>query len=504
MNIMNNKYVSLFLMPALSGILIALSFPNFNLSFLAWVGLVPLLFSTRKTDTKTSLMSGFITGFTANAVIMYWIYPMIKFNTDSHLQAAVCLATLSAYLAIYYGIWAALFLYGEKSGSLLRFSLFASVIWVVLEYLRTYFLTGFPWCLLGMSQWRFITLIQLCEFTGIYGISFILVLVNVMLARFIETKKLPSLIITVALVACIITGAYVIKLRNQVSSPPYITAAVLQGNIDQYKKWDGNYKDEILKKYSSLAREASKQHPDIIIWPETAVPGYLPSDPLLYSTISSIVRETGTYNLIGTPYNNSDNLVYNAVCLFGPEGELLAWHKKTHLVPFGEFVPFRKVFEPFFGVLNTLGDFSRGSDHSAFAVKSVRWGPTICSENFFGGIVRQVVNNGAEIIVNQTNDAWFFNTSAPKQHFIMNVFRAIENRRTVIVSGNTGISGVVNPSGVITQMTNTFTTEYFVTKVSPSKRITFYTHWGDVFAKLCVLTAFLFFMMMFIDFNFCS
>jgi apolipoprotein N-acyltransferase len=264
---------------------------------------------------------------------------------------------------------------------------------------------------------------------------------------------------------------------------------VVQPSIDQYKKWDQAYEQEIKDTYSDLLDTLSESNPDIIIWPETAVPGFLPANRELYGWVRSIAKKTGAYNLIGAPYNNGDNEFYNASILFGPEGEMLGVHKKTHLVPFGEYVPFRSELAPYFGILNTLGDFKWGKNYDAFAVKSIMWASTICSENFFCGTVRRFVLNGAEIIVNQTNDAWFLKTAAAQQHFIMNVFRAIENRRPIVVAGNTGISGVVSPAGDISQQTELFERTVFTAKVSPSRKITFYTKYGDIFSQLCILIA---------------
>ena len=515
----------------LSGILLFLSFPDTNLSYLAWVAFIPMLMAVEDTGLPGSFMLGFITGFTVNAGTLYWIYPMISFNTGSWFQALLCLVSISSYMALYYGVWAAALRLvmrssgddatidgrpettldsGKTTGSverfrwkrlwyhvyaskaqfpLLRFSLLAAALWVSLEYLRSYLLTGFPWLLLGMSQWQNTSLIQICEFTGVYGISFMIIYANVGFARFFKTKKLASFTVVIAGLACVITLSYVIKLRNDISAPPYMSVAVLQGNIDQYKKWDSAYQAEIMKTYSELAVEASLHNPDLIVWPETAVPGYLPSNMYLYDWIREVTKETKTYNLIGSPYNNGDNEYFNGVLLFGPEGEMMGVHKKTHLVPFGEFVPFRKILEPYFGILNTLGDFTRGSDNNVFPVKSILCASTICSENFFGSTVRRFVLNGAEIIFNQTNDAWFFKTSAADQHFIMNVFRAVESRRTVVVAGNTGISGIISPGGAVKLRTKLFEKTYFIGKVTPSRYVTFYARYGDIFAQCCLAAA---------------
>jgi len=475
----------------ISAFLIFLSFPNNDYFYFAWIAFIPLLLSIRATGVRGSFLLGFSTGFFTNAAALYWIYTMIQFNTGSRLQAMLCLVAMSAYLALYYGIWTALLRFVMPSLSLLRFSLFAACLWVSLEYLRAHFLTGFPWLLLGMSQWRYTSIIQISEFTGVYGVSFLIMLVNVSFTRFAMTRKIASFFLVMAGLACVSALCYVVKLRNEVTSPPYMSVAVLQGNIDQYKKWDNTYQDEIMRVYSGLAREASLHNPDLIVWPETAVPGFLPTNMFLYDWVRGTAKETKTYNLIGSPYNDGDSDYFNAVLLFGPEGEMLGVHKKTHLVPFGEFVPFRKLLAPYFAILNTLGDFTRGKLYDVFPVKSIRCASTICSENFFGGTVRHFVLNGAEVILNQTNDAWFFKTAAAKQHFIMNVFRAIENRRTIIVSGNTGISGIVSPGGVISHETPLFERTFFLAKISPSRYLTFYTRHGDLFAQCCVLMSLL-------------
>lgn len=479
------------LLSALSGALYFLSFPKANLYFLSWIALIPLLIVLHREGEVKSVIYGFIAGFIANLGLFYWIYTVVKNNTYSVLQGLVCWALLAAYLALYFAAWVFLLNKVKKTYSVFRFSVFAASLWVSLEFIRAYLLSGFPMGIFGYSQWKFLSLIQIAQYTGVFGISFILVITNVSLWRVWKTRRvLPFLFIASALTITAVFGVMLLNV-NYLMPPPYIKAAVVQGNIDQYKKWDAGYEKEILDTYSKLVTEAAGEFPDVIIWPETAVPGYLPADPELYSWVSLLAQQTGTYHIIGAPYNNGERDYYNASFLFGPQGEILGWHKKTHLVPFGEYVPFRKLLEPFFGVLNTLGDFTQGGAPTVLSLKSVQWGPTICSENFFGSTVRRSVRQGAEVLVNQTNDAWFFRTSAQELHFTMNVFRAIENRRTVVVSGNTGISGVIEPSGKISARIEPYKTAYFTANVGPSRVSTFYSRLGDVFAALCLVLSLL-------------
>lgn len=474
----------------LSGVLIFLSFPNANLYILPWVALIPFLIVISKRGLLRALFFGFLIGLIAHSGIIYWIYPTIKFNTQSWKQALLCLFLLSGYMSIYTAIWAFLLRAIKPTVSVFRFSLFAASLWVTLEYIRTYIFTGFPWALLGYSQWNFLPIVQIAEYTGVYGVSFLIVWVNVGIYQFIRTKRwLPFIALLLTFTGVVVFGLVRFD-QNYFSSPPYIKVAVIQANIDQYKKWDTDYEKEIMQTYNTLILKASKQKPDLIIWPETAVPGYLPSNAHLYAWVSRLAKRTDTYHLVGTPYYNGGVDYFNAILLFGPEGEIMGWHQKAHLVPFGEFIPYRTLLEPYFGILNTLGDFTVGTKFSALSIRSVFWGTTICSENFFGDIIRKFVKNGAEILTNQTNDAWYFKTSAPMQHFIMNVFRAVENRRNVVVCGNTGVSGVVEPSGIIREKIPLFSAGYFVSRIEPRKEVTFYTKNGDLFAKTCVFIAF--------------
>jgi apolipoprotein N-acyltransferase len=482
----------------LSGILLALSFPNSHLYLLAWIALIPLLYVTSQKTVLGAFWHGFVTGFIAYAVMMYWIYVTVKFNTNSWQQSFLCLFFLSCYLALYIGVWSLLINAVNRSLSVLRFSVFAASTWVMLEYVRTYLLTGFPWNLLGYSQYKLLPVIQISEFTGVYGVSFLIVFVNVGLWQFIKTRR-PLPFVTLAASLTLITVFGWQRLNSvYYSSPPYVTVAVMQPNIDQYKKFDSAYEAEIFNTLGELAKKAAEHKPDVIVWPETAIPGYLPSNAYMYAWVSTLARETNTYHLVGTPYYNGGADYYNATVVFSSNGELVGWHKKVHLVPFGEFIPFRKYLSKYFEILNTLGDFTRSRDITPLPVKSMFCGTTICSENFFGYISRTFTKKGAQFLTNQTNDAWFFKTSAPMQHFIMNVFRAIENRRSIVVCGNTGVSGAVEPSGYISMTVPIFTKTYFLTRVAPRDTLTFYTRFGDLFAMGCIAA---FFLMIFSSFS---
>ena len=470
----------------LSGALLMLSFPSPNLYFLAFGAFVPLLFIIEGKNALASGVFAFLAGMVANCGIFYWLFPMIRLNTGSWVQSFICLIALSAYMSLYFAVWAAVSAASRKRISGIMWYVFMGALWAALEYARTYFLTGFPWALVGYSQWRFLPFIQISEFTGVYGVSFLVVVANVFLFKFLRMRKMVYAAFFVMIPIVTAAAGMAVPKKHYAGGQP-VTVAVIQGNIDQYKKWDVYYQGQIIDTYSRLVRAAAAKKPDFIIWPETAVPGYIPWDDYLMRWVSSLAKESRAFNIVGAPYYDGKVDSYNATFLISPQGKILAMHRKNHLVPFGEYVPFRKILGRFFGVLNTLGDFKKARETEPFVAGKASFGTTICSENFFGELVRRFVNGGATILVNQTNDAWFLKTPAAEQHFIMNVFRAIENRRPVIVSGNTGISGLINARGKIEKKTSLFKEESFDASVTPGLSETFYSRYGDLFALACII-----------------
>jgi apolipoprotein N-acyltransferase len=266
------------------------------------------------------------------------------------------------------------------------------------------------------------------------------------------------------------------------------SAVIVQPNVDQYKKWDQNYKDEILFDLEKYAFEAAEIKPDLIVWPETALPDFLPWDKQTYKTAKRITRTAGGFSIMGAPYSDGTGRYFNAVFSFRPDGEgYTRVHLKNHLVPFGEYVPFQAFLSRFFGVLNELGNFRQGRDARVFTDNKIYAGSTICSENFFPDIARRFTLNGAKVLTNHTNDAWFFDTAAPHQHFMMNVFRAVENRKAVLVSANSGVSGIIEASGRITASTNVMKPEMISGEFLQNDYLSFYTRNGDFFIKICAV-----------------
>jgi len=236
---------------------------------------------------------------------------------------------------------------------------------------------------------------------------------------------------------------------------PEITISLIQANIPQEQKWDPQYSDAIVKTFSSLSEKAAADNPDLIIWPETSVPGYLLDETKLYLKITNLAKELKASLLVGSPREDYEHKkFYNTAFLFHPDGQLLLFHDKLHLVPFGEYVPYKNLFS--FLENTAIADFSAGERQTIFEInrdtgRTVRFGVLICFEDVFPGLVRSFHRKGADFFVTITNEAWFKNSSEPLQHTAISVLRAIENRCWFLRCANTGISCFIDPHGRIRQ-----------------------------------------------------
>ena len=474
----------------LTGLLAVCAFPKISLFFLIWIAFIPLVRALMRSSVKMSFIYGFVTGFVFNAAGLYWLVPMLHFNTGSYVQALVAACALWAYLSLYWGAWSFFLNVARKYFySPWIISVFASCVWVLLEYMRSYFLTGFPWMLVGYSQYKFTEIIQISEFTAVYGVSFLIIICNMFFYFWIENKKGNKyLFAALALMAVMaVFGAFRLD-KFKFFGDKVLTAAIIQPSVDQYKKWDQTYKDDILFDLEKYALEVSELKADIAVWPETALPDFIPADKQTYKTAKRITNTAGAFSIIGAPYSDGTGRLFNAVFYFGNDGAgYRAIHMKNHLVPFGEYVPFQDFLSRFFGILNQLGSFTRGRDARVFTNNEIYAGATLCSENFSPDISRRFCLNGAKVLTNHTNDAWFFDTAAPHQHFMMNVFRAVENRKAMLVSANSGISGIIEASGRIVASTKAMEPDFLSGEFLQNDYNSFYTRYGDFFVYACAV-----------------
>jgi apolipoprotein N-acyltransferase len=261
---------------------------------------------------------------------------------------------------------------------------------------------------------------------------------------------------------------------------------LLQGNIDQSLKWDRRYQTTTLDIYERLARRVAEDKPALIVWPETALPFFLRREPELGARVRRFVAGLGIPTLTGSPDLGEDGFLYNTAFLLRPDGEIGGRYDKRHLVPFGEYVPLRRIFFFLDKLVVGIGDFGRGRAATVFSLDGVRFSVMICYEVIFPGEVREFVGGGAALLVNVTNDAWFGRSGAPYQHLAMAAMRAVENGTYLVRAANTGVTAVIAPNGEILAQTGIFTEASLVGTIRARQGQTPYTRYGDVLAWVCL------------------
>ncbi len=498
-----------------SGLLLAATFPSFDIHLLAWVGLVPLFLSLKGQSVRTGFYLGAITGLTFFIGTVFWVTNSVHFYGGIPLlPASLITLLLCAYLALYPALFAAIIVYGRNKFPALPVIL-APTVWTALELSRTYIFSGFPWALLGYSQYQVLPVIQIADMSGVYGVSFLIVLINTAIAEFLMDRKKYTGLIAAVLILALTLGYGFLQLRVPQDTGG-IRVSLVQGNIEQDKKWDPLYQADVIAAYKRLTQKVLNEHPDLIIWPETATPfffgGDRPSDRALTQDLRAFVKNNGVPLLFGSPTFevNPGRTVHlrNSAFLLDRRGNVDAVYSKLHLVPFGEYVPFKEVLFFIGKMVQAIGDFQAGSDYTVMTLSperpeaaevnaerkhavsnGVTLSTVICYEIIFPDLVRKFVDRGAEIMTTITNDAWFGRTSAPYQHFAMAVFRAVENRVPVARAANTGISGFIDSNGRILERSEIFTEAHLTSTILPGREKTFYTGHGDIFAYACVLVS---------------
>jgi apolipoprotein N-acyltransferase len=462
----------------ISSAILILSFPRPDLGFLAMVGLLPLFFAIEGKSPKASFRISYLCGFVFFLGTIYWLMHVTLLG----------MILLCMYLALYFGLAGFLFCRYSRLPKML-FLFVIPAAWTILEYLRAHLLTGFGWALLGYSQYEFLPLIQISDMTGVYGVSFFVVFTNTAIYLWLKNRR-KSLTTTAvySLLAVIVLSYGFVRLRQNFSYAA-VKLSIIQGNIPQEWKWEEDKKQYILEKYFFLTSLASRQKPDLIIWPETAFPAYLWLEPQLFGRVIDFVKEIKQPLLMGLVTLERGSL-YNSAILFSKTGEPAEVYHKIHLVPFGEYIPLRKML-PFLETIVPIGDFAAGKAYTVFK-EPAPFSVLICFEDTVPELSRGFVLNGARCLVNITNDAWFKDTSAPYQHLQASVFRAVENRRWLVRAANTGISGFIGPAGDIAgwvqqQNKPTFVDGFLTGEIGLGSKLTFYTRFGDLFAGVCCL-----------------
>jgi apolipoprotein N-acyltransferase len=424
---------------------------------------------------------------------LYWITTvMITFGDLHPIIAALVNGLLVAYLSWFPACFAFALVRIRRIGP--AGLLLAPAVWTATELARTwpwFFLGGFPWALLGYSQVTVLPVAQLASVGGVYGVSALVALVSAALAYATVSASRRGWIAVAAALATVLAtagwGAARVADGRLTAEGRSTPVGVVQGNIAQEQKWDPAHARDILSIYLSLTREVAAKGARVIVWPESATPYPYEDDPVGAGAIRQVARETGAEILVGSDQieRASPPRYFNAAYLIGADGRTLAVYRKMHLVPFGEYVPFKGVL--FFAgrLVESVGDFTPGTEAVILPLADSKASTAICYEIVYPGLVREFVNGGSELLTTITNDAWYGTSSAPYQHFAQASMRAIEEGRYLVRAANTGISGIVDPYGRVVRRTALFERTALVGEVRFLTVRTIYARIGDSFAYGC-------------------
>jgi len=534
------------LLAGLSGLMLTGSFAPINLDWIAWISLIPLLISLEDTSLSDAFKIGLLAGLFHYLTLIYWIVTVLsRYGNISPVLSLAALLLLSLYLSLYMAFFALVVVSFKKN----RLSLlWGASTWVALEYARSYIMTGLPWCLLGYSQYSRLPLIQISDIAGVYSISFIIVLVNFAIynvASLIFKKKISAYtigyksevtsydhdklnrkrktdpparstlrlstglpererwragnghtfqrvgietIFTFFLVGCILVYGYsrLKEKGDNNSKGRELRAVIVQGNIDQSLKWDSDFQEETVSIYKKLSLESADFKPQLIIWPETALPYFFQDTSHLSKEVFEVAKTTNANILFGSPayVKDKDSIFYYNRAYIISKNRVLDYYDKVHLVPFGEYVPLKKYIPFVHRLVPAAGDFSTGKKVQPIHSPDLKIGALICFETIFPDISRKFAAQGAEFLVNLTNDAWFGRTSAPYQHLSMAVLRCVENGLPMARSANTGISAFILANGKIVDKSELFAREILQKEIQLPHKKTFYSQLGDIFAIL--------------------
>lgn len=478
----------------LSGALLASAFPPLDWWPAAFVGLLPLLLAAAGQPPARAAWLGFASGMSFALLSIPWVVvTMVRYGQMPWWGAAAVLLALAAYLACYPAGFT--FLLARFPLPPAAFPVGAAALWTALEYLRTYALSGFPWNLLGYSQLPNLPLAQVAAVTGVYGVSFLLVLTSAALAVPLlggtPRRQVRTIVAAAALLIGASHGAGAWVLRGSEGAAASLRIGIVQGNIEQALKWSPSALDTTLDTYARLSARAAKGGAALIVWPETAAPLLLRHDPVRLARVRALAESLGRPLLVGAPDRAPGEPIrlQNSAMLLGSDGRLVGKYDKMHLVPFGEYVPLESVLFFVDKLATGIGDFVPGEIRTLFRLSEGTFATSICFEVIFPAEVRAAVAEGAEFLVNITNDAWFGRSAAPAQHLRMAAFRALETRRYLVRSANTGISAVVDPYGRVLAATALFEEAVLVRAVAPRRDRTPYVRFGDWFAAAASLGA---------------
>ena len=483
------------ILPALTGLFLAATFPLGDQAWLAWLAWIPLIIAVVQSKKRRSaFFGGFLSGFLEFFILLIWIPPVLaRYGGLSPALAWTAFTLLACVLACYPGIACALvkhLMIRRGKGMILCFP----VVWILFEFALSFSpLGGLPWLSAGYSQVKFLPVIQIADITGIYGISFLILGINTGLAWVIIrrgyrfSRCVPLLSAAALVAACLLYGR--MSLKQWEPHNPQYQAAMLQGNLSE-EDTEAVLADKFQQGYLRMADRMRPQNADLLILPESPAPTFFQFDEDYRKAMESLARR---YPL-GLVLSNiqyrqveGSRQYFNSAFFLDQSGAVTGIYDKIHRVPFGEYIPMREVFSFIETITRDVGGFSAGTDIRVVPLGGHPANAIICFEAVFPALVRQFVNEGSQLIINLTNDGWYGITAAPYQHLMISRVRAVENRRYFLRATNSGISALIEPTGRIQSATGLSREAVSRGAFDFLAQKTFYTRYGDVFIFLCAI-----------------
>ena len=496
----------------LGAVLTALTLVYPKLGFVQWLSMIPMIVGVYRLCDGGECTAprawgyGFLTVWTYYFVIYHWfvnLYPLDFVGMDNASSAVVIAAGwlgLPILQALLGGFVFLLYFWIHKSGFFARLPLarpfvFAA-LWVVFEFASTLGWTGVPWGRLALGQIEFLPMLQSASLLGSYFVSWLLLMVNGLLAYAGLYRRREAVCLSLAggLLVSNLAFGLIFSAFSAKSEPNTIKVAVIQGNINSHEKWSSESYRITRETYGELTKEAAAEGAELVVWPETAFPSALVPESTNGKFVSDLARECNVTLLVGALKIDDEGNEYNALFLVDPNGTIREeFYAKRHLVPFGEYVPMREVIMtliPPLANLSALGeDLTPGTDPALFTTKWGEIGSLICFDSIYEQLTIDSVRDGADLMVISSNDSWFYDSAAVYQHQAQAQLRAIESGRYFVRAANTGISTVISEKGELLAWIDPLERGYATAEVTVCEGNTLYTHVGNLFVYLCAALA---------------
>lgn len=472
----------------LSPLILNLSYAPISLFFIAYFSFIPFFYYLEKLNSKKAFFYGFLYGLIFWIGHLWWLYflkPPITQTTKILLYFGIIV--LFFYLALYFAV----FFYLTKITSLF----FAPIILPILEFIRTKSEIGFPWGLIGYTQTKNPIFLNWASIFGIYGVSALVILLNLLIYKIIFHSNKKRFIILLIILIFSSIGYYLIRIKTL---PDFFKVALLQPNVSPEEKGTKEEQIRLLNQLIRMTKIAAERRPHLIIYPETASLIDITFDSPYKEFLKAVSDTYHCYLLIGTPRYEKDEKgfrYYNACVLFAPQKGIVGEYRKIHLVPFSERIPYYEKIK-IFKLIETedMGNYSSGEEYTVFKTDKTSFSCAICFESIFPDLIRKFVKRGAEVIINITNDGWFGKTFGPYQHYELAIVRAVENGVSLVRCANNGVSLICDPFGKIYKKSKLFKEEIIFANVKAPLKNTLYRQFGDWFVLFSAIIFGLYFL----------